>query len=132
MRPDPGARRRAIGGDLGEPDRGLDRLDLAEKRLIFVKSMMTPMLEESGGLRRHLPLVRVRQIAPVFDVAANFIDDRGRVVFLLGGRQPVAGAKCQFRLPRRSPPPLRLRYRRDQLRTPPGLDYPIGRLPVLV
>ena len=32
MRPDPGACRRTIGGDLGQPDRGLDRLDLAEER----------------------------------------------------------------------------------------------------
>jgi hypothetical protein len=43
--PDLGARRGAIGGYLGEPDRGLDRLDLAEERPRFFELMVAPVLE---------------------------------------------------------------------------------------
>ena len=132
VRPDPGAGRRALRGDLREPDSRLDRLDLAEERLEVIELMMAPMLEQPRRLRRHLPLVGVRQIAPTRDVTANFVDDRGRIVFLVVGRHPVDAAESQFALARRPPPPLRLRHRRDQLRAPPGVDYPIGRLPVLV
>jgi len=91
---------------------------------------MPPVLEEPRCLRRHLPLVRVRQLAPGRDISANFIDYRGRDVFLLGGRQPVSDSKSQFPLGRRSPPPLRLRHRGDQLRAPPVLNDAIGRLPL--
>jgi hypothetical protein len=132
VRPDLGAGRPAVGGDLGEPDRRLDRFDLAKERLEVIELMMPPVLEEPGGLRRHLPLVGVGQVAPSGHVAANFVDDRGRVVFLLRGGQPIRGAKFQFRLAYRSPPPLRLRHRRNQLGAPPGLDYPIGRLAIPV
>jgi hypothetical protein len=66
-----------VGRDFDEPDRGLDRLDLAEG-LEFLELMMTPVLEQPCGLRRNLPLVKVRQPAPGRDMAANFIDDLGR------------------------------------------------------
>jgi hypothetical protein len=132
VRPDPGARRRTVRGDLGEPDRGLDRLDLAEKRLEVIELMMAPMLKEAGGFRGHLPLVGVRQVAPRRDVTANFVDDRGRVVLLLLCGKPVAGAETQFALARRASPPLRLRHRGDQFRAPAAPDDAIGRLAILV
>jgi hypothetical protein len=43
---------------LGEPDGGFDRFDLAEEWPDAAEGMMSPMLEESCGLRRHLPLTR--------------------------------------------------------------------------
>jgi hypothetical protein len=50
---------------------------------------MPPMLEQPGGLGGYLPLIRVGQVAPVFNIAPDFVDDRGGVVFLLFGRESV-------------------------------------------
>jgi hypothetical protein len=98
MGPDPGADRGTVRGDLGEPDRGLDRIDLAEERPQVLELMMPPMLQEARGRRRHLPLVRVRQVAPVFDIAPDLVDDRGRVVFLLRCREAMAAVEYEFGL----------------------------------
>src|SRR6516162_8206509 len=98
MGPDPGAGRCAIGGHLGEPDRRFDCFDLAEEWAQIVELVMPPMLEQPRRLRSDLPLVRVRQVAPCFDIGADLVDDRGWVVFLLGSRQTVASAKLQLPL----------------------------------
>jgi hypothetical protein len=58
MRPDLGAGRGALRGDLGEPDRGLDRLDLAEKRAEVLELVVPPMLQQPSGLRREDAKVR--------------------------------------------------------------------------
>ena len=49
--------------DLGQPDRGLDRLDLAEEGPDAAELVMPPVLKQPGGFRRHLPLIRVGQAA---------------------------------------------------------------------
>ena len=46
----------ALRRDLGQPDRGLDRLDLAEERADAAELVVPPMLEEARRFRRHLPL----------------------------------------------------------------------------
>ena len=72
--------------DFGQPDRRLDRLDLTEEWADVLELVMPPMLEQPGGLGGYLPLIGVGQVAPVFDIAPDFVDDRGGVVFLLFGR----------------------------------------------
>ena len=42
--------------DFVQPDRGLGGFDLAEEGAEALELVMAPMLEEPGGLRRHLPL----------------------------------------------------------------------------
>ena len=67
--------RREMRRDLGQPDRGLDRFDLAEERADAAELVMPPVLEQSRRLRRHLPLAG-RQVAPRVDLAADLVDDR--------------------------------------------------------
>lgn len=45
------------------------------------------MVKEARGFGRDLPLLGIRQVAPGINVGANFVDDRGWVVFLLLGRE---------------------------------------------
>ena len=47
------------------------------------------MLEQPGGFRGNLPSIRVREVAPVFDVTPDLVDDRGRIVFLFFGREAM-------------------------------------------
>ena len=49
------------------------------------------MLQQARGLGRDLPLVRVRQVPPSFDVVTDLVDDRGRIVLLLNAGQAVTG-----------------------------------------
>jgi hypothetical protein len=130
MGPEPGAGRRAIGSDLGEPNHGLDRLNLAEERAQILESVMPPVLQQPRRLRRHLPLIRVRQAAPVVDIAADLVDEPRNVVLLLGRRESVVDAEAQFCLSRRATPPLWQRDRRDQVTTPSRFNDAIGRLAV--
>ena len=99
--------------DLGQPDGGLDRLDLAEERTDAAELVMPPVLEEARRLRRHLPLVRIGQGTPRVHVAADLVDDRGRVVLLLLGRKPLAFVEYESLLCR-GLALLRLRDRRDE------------------
>ena len=67
--------RRQMRRDFGEPDRRFDRLDLTEERPDAAELVVSPVLEESRRLRRHLPLAG-RQVAPGVDLAADLVDDR--------------------------------------------------------
>jgi hypothetical protein len=73
---------------LGQPDRGLHRLDLAEEWADITELVMTPMLKKTGRLRRDLPLTGIGQRSPRVHRLANFIDDRRGVVLLLLRRKP--------------------------------------------
>jgi hypothetical protein len=117
---------------LGQPDGGLDRLNLAEEGADALERVVSPMLEQPCRLRRHLPLARIWQVAPVGDVLADFIDDRGRVVLLLGGRNILRTAQDHLLLVLRQAALLRLRHRRDELGAAPALDDAVGRLVVRV
>ena len=68
--------------NLGEPDDGFHGFDLAEKGSDTAELMVTPMLKQARSLRRHLPLVRVRDVSPLVNELAHLIDNR-RVVLLL-------------------------------------------------
>jgi len=87
-----------LGRNLRKPDRGLDRLDLTEERAYAFEWVVTPMVEEAGRLGSDLPLVRVRQLSPVVDVAADLIDDRRRVVFLLRRAEAIGVPEDHFGL----------------------------------
>ena len=116
--------------DFGEPDRRFNRLDLTEERPDAAELVMPPVVQESCGLRRHLPLAS-RQIAPGVDLRANFVDDRGEVVCLLLGRQAFAFIEVKLLLA--APAPLlRLGYGRDELSPATPVDQMPGRLPRLV
>ena len=69
--------------DLGQPDRGFHRLDLAEERADAAELVMAPVLKKPRGLRRDLPLVGIGQGSPGVHVTAHLIDDRGGIVLLL-------------------------------------------------
>ena len=40
----------------------------------FLELLMPPVLKQAGGLRRHLPLVRVPQVAQSFALTADFVE----------------------------------------------------------
>jgi len=103
------------GYHLGQPDRGLDRLDLAEKWANAAELMAPPVLYQPRGLRRHSPQAGIGLCAPLIDIAAHLIDDRGRVILLLFCRQSLAFVEDQFVLADRVLALLRLGYWRDEL-----------------
>ena len=102
-----------VGGGLGQPDGGLDRLDLAEEGPDAGEAVVPPVPEQARGLRGHPPLPRVRQPAPGVDLAADAVDDPGvPLVLLLAGGEPLAFVEDQGFLgvlPRRAPAPAFLR-----------------------
>ena len=59
----------------GQPDGGLNGFDLAEERANAAEIVVSPMLKQTPGFRRDLPLLGNRQIAPSLNVAANLIDN---------------------------------------------------------
>src|SRR5690606_29880214 len=94
--------------DLREPDRRLDRLDLAEERSDLVKGVAPPVLEQSGSFRGNAPR-RLRQLAPRVHLLPYFVDERRGVVRLLVRRQPLPFVEDQPRLLRPALTLLRLR-----------------------
>lgn len=81
--PELGNARSHLGCNFRQPNRGFHRFDLAEERTDALKLVVPPVLQQPSSLWRHQPLIGVGQIAPGFDVAPNFIDDRGGVVLLI-------------------------------------------------
>ena len=118
--------------DLGQPDRGLDRLDLAEERADAAERVVPPVLQQARGLGRDLPLAGIRQRAPVIDVAAHLVDDRRRVVLLFGRREALALVEDHLLLGDCRLALLRLRDRRDELGPAPALDDLLRRLAVVI
>src|SRR5512140_2991738 len=71
--------------DFGEPDGSFDGFDLAEERANAGEGVAAPVLEQPRGLGGDLPLVWVREFAPLIDVAPDFVDYGVWVVLLLFG-----------------------------------------------
>ena len=118
--------------DLGQPDRRLDRLDLAEERADAAELVVPPVLEQPGGFRRHLPLVGIGQGPPRVHMSPDLVDDRGRVVLLLLGREALPFVEDKALSAPQLLALLRLRDRRDELGTAPGVDDLLGGLAGLV
>ena len=68
--------------------------------------MRAPVRQKPRRRRRHAPVGGVWQRAPARDMVADFVDDRGRVVFLFAGSAIVPVAKRQRALAR---PPVCIR-----------------------
>jgi len=120
-----------IGRDFGEPDRGFHGLDLAEERADAAEIVASTMLQQPGRFRRHLPLIRVTQIAPLLDVDAHLVDDRGGVVGLRRGGEPETLVEQERRLCRRLAL-LRFRDRGDEFGAAVRRDDLLRRLPGVV
>ena len=120
-----------LGSDLRQPDGRLGRFHLAEERAHVAELVMPPVLQQSSRLGCDLPLV-LGQFAPLVHVLAHFVDDRGRVVLLLGRGQPVTFVEHDVLLRHGSAALLRLRDRRDELRAPPPFDLLLRRLAVRI
>ena len=54
--------------NLGQPNRGLDGLDLAEERTDAAEIVMPPMLEQSRGFRCYLPVTRIWHFPPLINL----------------------------------------------------------------
>ena len=114
--------------DLGQPDRGLRRFDLAEEGpdvaeavplASRARSVAAPVPEEPGRLRSHAPPARVRNRPPRIDPAAQLVDDLHQLVLL------TLRLKCLRRLvedQRTLAPLLRLRDWRDERDAPATVE----------
>jgi hypothetical protein len=109
-----------LRGNLREPDRRFCGFDLAEERADAAERVLTPMLQKAGGLRRDLPLTGA-QLTPCVHIAADLVDNRGRIVLLLLRREALAFVEHKSRLGG-GLALLGLGDRRDEFGTAPALD----------
>ena len=79
-----------------KPDGRLGSFDLTEEWAKAAELVMSPMLQQPGRLRRHVPVIWIRECSPLFDMLSNLIDDRRRVVLLLFGRESFAFIEDEF------------------------------------
>jgi hypothetical protein len=79
-----------VRGNLGEPDHGFNRFHLAEKGSDVTKLVISPMLKQAGGFGCDLPVVWIRQVAPLIDLLPNGVDNCGMVVLLCLCGKPLA------------------------------------------
>ncbi len=121
-----------VGGDLRQPDRGLDRLDLAEKRAGAVERMVAPMLQQTRCLRRHAPVGRIRDGAPLVHPQTQGIDDRRRIILLVLCRNAFTFVEHKPRLLGCTLALSGLGNRRDELGWAPAFDNLLRRLPLFV
>jgi hypothetical protein len=119
--------------NLGQPDCGFNRFDLAKERADAGKLVAPPMFEQASGLGRDLPLARIRPGAPLSDVSADFVDDRGRVVLLFLRRKSGAFVENDVLLAGgRGFPLFRLRDRRDEFGAAADIEDLLRRLAVAI
>jgi hypothetical protein len=62
--------------NLGEPDRGLHRLNLTKDAPDLPELVMPPMLQKPLCAGRDFPVAGILQAAPLIDEIAEFIDNR--------------------------------------------------------
>ena len=115
--------------DLGQPDRGLRRLDLAEEGPGVAEAVSPPVLQEPGRLGRHPPPAGVRYRTPRIDPAPQLVDDLHQLVLLplrlQGLRRLVEDHLALAAL-------LRLRDRRDERHAPAAVEDAARGLAALV
>ena len=73
--------------DFGEPDGGLDGLDLAEEGPDPGEFVSAPVLEQACRLRRHLPLSGIRDRSPLVHASPKAVDELHELVLLALGRE---------------------------------------------
>ena len=100
--------------NLGQPDRGLHRLDLTEKRPDVAEPVAAPVPQEPRGLGRHAPGVRIGKLPPAIHALADAADQRSQVVLLRLGFERLRG-RVEDHLALDAFALLRLRDRRDEL-----------------
>ena len=116
-----------LGGDLGEPDEGLDRLDLAEEGALVAEWVVAPVLEQAGGFRFDPPEVG-GELPPLVNLLAEGVDDGGVVVLLGAGAEAVALVEGEFTLLAAALLFLGLGDGGDEFRPAPGGDDALGGL----
>ncbi len=121
-----------VRSDLGEPDRGLHRFDLAEERTDARELVVSPVLKQPRCLRRHSPGARILDAAPLVYSMAQRVDDRVGIVLLLRGRDTGPLVEHQPLLGRAFLAFLRPGDRRDELGGSTRLDELTGRLPLRI
>ena len=121
-----------IRSDLGEPYGGFNRLHLAEEGSDIAELVLAPMLQQAGGFGRDLPLMGMRQAAPLLDLLPHGID-HGRMVVLLGRRgQPLAFVEHELLLGVRPCALPGLGNRRDECCAAAALDNLLCRLTLVI
>ena len=119
--------------DFGQPDDRLDGFDLAKERPDGLEIVVSPVVQQPGGRRGHVPVGWIGQIAPGRNVRTDFVDDRSRIVFLLGRREAFLVAERQLALLGLVLLFSRLRNWRDEFGPAPPLSGRlIKRLTILV
>ncbi len=113
-----------LRGDLGQPDEGLHRLDLAEERPDVAEVVAAPVPEEPRRLGRHPPRARIGQLAPAVHSVADVADERRQVVLLILGFERLRSL-FEDDLPLRCLLLLCRRDRRDKRHLAPPLDDPV-------
>ena len=113
---------------LNQPDRGLDRFDLAEERADTFEIMVSPMLQQSSRFRGHLPLAWGKR-SPAVHLVADFVDTCVDVVLLFLRRNPFDVFEHDLLLRLRRLAFLRLGDRCNEFGATTGLDDLLGRLP---
>ena len=117
--------------DFGEPDRGLDCLDLAEKGPDAGKFVLPPVPQQACGLRRHPPL-GLGQRTPLVDLGPHRVDGGGMVVLLGFRGKPGALIEDQRGLQAGAFALPRLGDRGDEFGAAAAIDDALCRLTLLV
>ena len=117
--------------NLGQPDDRLDGFDLTEEGPDIAETVMPPMLQELGGLRRDAPLARVRQPSPGINAATKVVDDV-RQIILLTFRLDLSGSLVEHDLALGLLVFSRLGDGRDERDGAPFRNAPVCRLAVLI
>lgn len=87
-----------LGRHLGQPDHRLHRFHLAEERTHPAECVRSPMLQQTPGLGRDPPVVRVLEAAPAVNLFTQLVDERPDVVLLVRRRQAQPLIEHQGRL----------------------------------
>jgi hypothetical protein len=116
-----------LRGDLGKPNGGLHRLDLAEKRPDVIELVGPPVLKQTLRLRRYQPVLRI-QTPPLIDIGPKFVDDGSSLLILLPGcRNPGTVVQSQALLPA-ALLLSRLRNRSDERSNSTSVNQSLSRL----
>ena len=117
--------------DLDQPDRRLHRLVLAEEGADIVESMVTPVMQLTGRLRRDPPLTKIREGPPAIDGVADTVDGLRQLVLLIF-RCDLPRSLIQVQLLLGAFALLRRGDRRDERDLAPPVEDAVGGLAVLV